>query len=60
MTRIDARAAHQRGGGRERDYCANEGAERGKPEICLHVNYLKLSKVDISSCFALMRFAGFP
>jgi hypothetical protein len=48
MTRSNARPAYHRGRGRERDYCADEGAERGKPEICLHVNYLKHSKIDIS------------
>ena len=35
--------------GRKRDYRANEGAERGKPEICLHAIYLKHSEIDISN-----------
>jgi len=45
---INPGSAHHGGRRRERDYRANEGAERGKPRICLHANYLKLSKIDIS------------
>ena len=45
---INPGSAHQRGRRRERDYRANEGAERGKPRICLHANYLKQLKIDIS------------
>ena len=37
-----------RGRSRKRDYRANEGTERGKPEICLHANYLKHSEIGIS------------
>src|SRR6266404_4910300 len=48
FARTVPRAAHHRGRGRERDYCANEGAERGKPEICLPANYLKHSETGIS------------
>jgi hypothetical protein len=48
---INPGSAHQRDRRRERDYRANEGAERGKPRICLHANYLKHSKTDISQKF---------
>jgi hypothetical protein len=46
---IGAGSAHHRGHGRERDYCADERTECRKPEICLHANYLKHSKIDISA-----------
>jgi hypothetical protein len=51
VTRIDAGSAHHRGRGRERDYCADERTERGKPEICFHVNYLKRLRIDVSENF---------
>jgi hypothetical protein len=42
-----------RGRGREGDYRANEGAEHGKPETCLHANYLKHSEIEISEIFEM-------
>jgi hypothetical protein len=37
----------------EGDCRANEGAEHGKPETCLHANYLKHSEIEISEIFEM-------
>src|SRR6266446_4555907 len=48
---INPGSAHQRGCSRECDYCADERTECRKPETCLHANYLKHPKIDVSENF---------